>query len=84
MRETFGDSAVALPVLTGTGANVTTLQTMLPRWSAVIAAQLVALPTDDLRIRIAARREVRWMCSFETAPEGVDAIVADIGRVCGG
>lgn len=46
-RETFGDSAVALPVLTGTGANVTALQTMLPRWGAVIAAQSAHINTDE-------------------------------------
>ena len=29
----------------------------------------------------AARGEVRWMCSFDTRPEDVDAFVAELARL---
>ena len=29
----------------------------------------------------AARREVRWMCSFDTAESDVDAFIAELGRL---
>ena len=34
----FGKPVEVFPVFNGTGANVTALQSMLPRWGAVIAA----------------------------------------------
>ena len=36
VRAHFGEHAVAHPVLNGTGANVVSLQAMLPRWGAVV------------------------------------------------
>lgn len=47
VREVFGERAVVHPVLNGTGANVTALQTMLPRWGAVIAAASSHINTDE-------------------------------------
>ncbi|HTL42052.1 MAG TPA: beta-eliminating lyase-related protein, partial [Pseudolysinimonas sp.] len=32
----FGEGVQAFPVFNGTGANVTALQSMLPRWGAVV------------------------------------------------
>ena len=46
-REVFGEHAVVHPVLNGTGANVTALQTMLPRWGAVITAASAHINTDE-------------------------------------
>lgn len=37
-KEIFGSSAESFPVLTGTGANVLSLQASVPRWGAVICA----------------------------------------------
>ena len=47
VREVFGEGAVGYPVLNGTGANVAALQTMLPRWGAVIAAASSHINTDE-------------------------------------
>ena len=46
-REVFGEHAVVHPVLNGTGANVIALQTMLPRWGAVITAASAHINTDE-------------------------------------
>ncbi|MEV7632190.1 low specificity L-threonine aldolase [Microbacterium sp. NPDC089318] len=46
-RGHFGDSAHAFPVFNGTGANVTGLQSMLPRWGAVIAASTAHINVDE-------------------------------------
>jgi len=46
-RRHFGDSAQAFPVFNGTGANVTGLQSMLPRWGAVIAASTAHINVDE-------------------------------------
>ncbi|MBA8817656.1 threonine aldolase [Microbacterium halimionae] len=43
----FGDQATAFPVFNGTGANVTALQSMLPRWGAVIAASSAHINVDE-------------------------------------
>jgi threonine aldolase len=43
----FGEGAVAFPVFNGTGANVTGLQSMLPRWGAVIAATTAHINVDE-------------------------------------
>jgi threonine aldolase len=43
----FGAEAVAFPVFNGTGANVMGLQSMLPRWGAVIAASTAHINVDE-------------------------------------
>jgi threonine aldolase len=43
----FGAGAEAFPVFNGTGANVTALQSMLPRWGAVIAASTAHINVDE-------------------------------------
>ncbi|MFT4052151.1 MAG: low specificity L-threonine aldolase [Microbacterium sp.] len=43
----FGGGAQAFPVFNGTGANVTGLQSMLPRWGAVIAASTAHINVDE-------------------------------------
>lgn len=43
----FGEGAEAFPVFNGTGANVTGLQSMLPRWGAVIAASTAHINVDE-------------------------------------
>jgi threonine aldolase len=47
VREHFGEQAEAFPVFNGTGANVTGLQSMLPRWGAVVAASTAHINTDE-------------------------------------
>ena len=43
----FGEGVKAFPVFNGTGANVTGLQSMLPRWGAVIAASTAHINVDE-------------------------------------
>ncbi len=43
----FGEAAEAFPVFNGTGANVTALTSMLPRWGAVIATTTAHIHTDE-------------------------------------
>ncbi|MDF2554850.1 MAG: threonine aldolase, partial [Microbacterium sp.] len=43
----FGAGAEAFPVFNGTGANVTALQSMLPRWGAVVAASTAHINVDE-------------------------------------
>ncbi|GAA4267805.1 low specificity L-threonine aldolase [Frondihabitans peucedani] len=43
----FGDTAEAFPVFNGTGANVTALTSMLPRWGAVVATSTAHIHTDE-------------------------------------
>lgn len=43
----FGEGVEAFPVFNGTGANVTGLQSMLPRWGAVIAASSAHINVDE-------------------------------------
>jgi threonine aldolase len=47
VRGHFGADAAAFPVFNGTGANVTGLQSMLPRWGAVIAASTAHINVDE-------------------------------------
>ncbi|MFD5213253.1 threonine aldolase family protein [Microbacterium sp. NPDC058345] len=43
----FGEDVQAFPVFNGTGANVTGLQSMLPRWGAVISASTAHINVDE-------------------------------------
>ncbi|UFS58216.1 low specificity L-threonine aldolase [Subtercola endophyticus] len=43
----FGDAAEAFPVFNGTGANVVGLQSMLPRWGAVVCTATAHIHTDE-------------------------------------
>lgn len=43
----FGDQAEAFPVFNGTGANVLSLQSMLPRWGAVICSGNAHIHMDE-------------------------------------
>ena len=47
MKEHFGEQAEAFPVFNGTGANVTALTSVLPRWGAVIATSTAHIHTDE-------------------------------------
>lgn len=47
IREHFGERAEAFPVFNGTGANVVSLTSLLPRWGAVIAASTAHINTDE-------------------------------------
>jgi threonine aldolase len=47
MAEHFGAGVEAFPVFNGTGANVIGLQSMLPRWGAVICSQTAHINTDE-------------------------------------
>lgn len=47
IAEHFGEAAEAFPVFNGTGANVIGLQSMLPRWGAVICASTAHIHTDE-------------------------------------
>jgi len=43
----FGPATEAFPVFNGTGANVTSLQALLPRWGAVICADTAHINVDE-------------------------------------
>jgi threonine aldolase len=47
MAEHFGAGVEVFPVFNGTGANVLSLQSMLPRWGAVICTQTAHIHTDE-------------------------------------
>ncbi|WP_307852543.1 low specificity L-threonine aldolase [Glaciihabitans sp. dw_435] len=47
MRGLFGDRTEVFPVFNGTGANVTALTSMLPRWGAVVATSTAHIHTDE-------------------------------------
>ncbi len=47
VRDHFGDQAEAFPVFNGTGANVIALQSMLPRWGAVVCTDTAHIHTDE-------------------------------------
>jgi threonine aldolase len=47
MREHFGETAEAFPVFNGTGANVTALTSVLPRWGAVVSTSTAHIHTDE-------------------------------------
>ncbi|AMM19185.1 threonine aldolase [Frondihabitans sp. PAMC 28766] len=45
--EHFGEGSEIHPVLTGTGANVASLQALVPRWGAVVCAATAHIYTDE-------------------------------------
>jgi threonine aldolase len=47
MRGHFGERTEVFPVFNGTGANVTALTSVLPRWGAVVAASTAHINTDE-------------------------------------
>ncbi|EWT02022.1 threonine aldolase [Intrasporangium oryzae NRRL B-24470] len=47
VAEHFGAGATAWPVFNGTGANVLALQSLLPRWGAVVCAETAHINTDE-------------------------------------
>jgi threonine aldolase len=47
MAQHFGEGVEAFPVFNGTGANVLSLQSMLPRWGAVICTASAHIHTDE-------------------------------------
>ncbi|MEX1079979.1 MAG: low specificity L-threonine aldolase [Homoserinimonas sp.] len=47
MKHHFGERAEVFPVFNGTGANVTALTSVLPRWGAVISAKTAHINTDE-------------------------------------
>ncbi|MDQ4500895.1 low specificity L-threonine aldolase [Sinomonas sp. ASV322] len=47
MQRLFGDGVEAYPVFNGTGANVLSLQSLLPRWGAVVCAQTAHINVDE-------------------------------------
>jgi threonine aldolase len=47
LRDHFGAQTEAFPVFNGTGANVVGLQSMLPRWGAVVCASTAHIHTDE-------------------------------------
>jgi threonine aldolase len=47
MREHFGEQAQTFPVFNGTGANVTALTSVMPRWGAVISTSTAHIHTDE-------------------------------------
>jgi threonine aldolase len=47
MREHFGEQADVFPVFNGTGANVTALTSVLPRWGAVVSTSTAHIHTDE-------------------------------------
>ena len=46
-QDLFGENAAIFPVFNGTGANVTALQSLLPRWGAVICANTAHINVDE-------------------------------------
>ncbi|WP_426595780.1 threonine aldolase family protein [Cellulomonas sp. McL0617] len=47
VQQHFGPTATVFPVFNGTGANVLSLQSLLPRWGAVICAETAHIHTDE-------------------------------------
>jgi len=47
IRELFGERAEVFPVFNGTGANVTALTAMLPRWGAVVSSKTAHIHSDE-------------------------------------
>lgn len=47
MEEHFGDGVRVFPVFNGTGANVLSLQSVLPRWGAVVCAESAHINVDE-------------------------------------
>ncbi len=47
IQQHFGEQAEVFPVFNGTGANVTSLTAMLPRWGAVVSTKTAHIHTDE-------------------------------------
>ena len=47
MQELFGEQTEVFPVFNGTGANVTALTSMLPRWGAVVCTSTAHIHSDE-------------------------------------
>lgn len=47
MRQHFGEQVEVYPVFNGTGANVTALTSVLPRWGAVVASRTAHIHSDE-------------------------------------
>ncbi len=47
IQELFGEGAECYPVFNGTGANVVALQSLLPRWGAVVCASTAHINVDE-------------------------------------
>ena len=47
MRGEFGDRAEVFPVFNGTGANIVSLTSVIPRWGAVVATSTAHIHTDE-------------------------------------
>ena len=47
MRQEFGSHAETFPVFNGTGANVTALTSLLPRWGAVVCTSTAHIHSDE-------------------------------------
>lgn len=47
VRQHFGAQAIGFPVFNGTGANILALQSLLPRWGAVICAESAHINVDE-------------------------------------
>jgi threonine aldolase len=47
IAQQFGAGAAAFPVFNGTGANVVALQSMMPRWGAVVATDTAHIHSDE-------------------------------------
>lgn len=47
MESLFGDGVEAYPVFNGTGANVVSLQSLVPRWGAVVCATTAHINVDE-------------------------------------
>ncbi len=47
VREHFGQQALGFPVFNGTGANVVSLSSMVPKWGAVICASTAHINVDE-------------------------------------
>ncbi len=47
LEEHFGDGIECFPVFNGTGANVLSLQSLLPRWGAVVCASTAHINMDE-------------------------------------
>ncbi|MEN2745688.1 low specificity L-threonine aldolase [Sinomonas halotolerans] len=47
MKGLFGEQAEAYPVFNGTGANVVSLQSLVPRWGAVVCATSAHINVDE-------------------------------------
>ncbi|WP_251149728.1 beta-eliminating lyase-related protein [Cellulosimicrobium sp. Marseille-Q4280] len=82
VRARFGGEATAYPVLTGTGANVIALMSMLPRWGAVVATEHAHLNTDENGApeRVGGIKVLTVPApDGRLTPEAVDRFAADLG-----